>query len=233
MLLPRAEPDEVAADETNDPRSELVRQLLEYKKFKDAANLLSAAAEEQSGRQGRPSNLIQKIAPESQAEVDMDQVSIWDLLEAFDAICRATGQIDIRKIQDDTPIDLYQIEILHRLQTETHLTFRRIFEGPTNRLVLVGQFLAVLELVRNKLISVEQADDGDLYCRSLTEEPAELAVQRSLLAVQEDDKPIDVAKPPIPMEELPRPNKVPPQRETTVSGDTPDGLGFDKVDTST
>lgn len=203
MLLPRADPESVDADEAGDPRAELVRQLLEYKKFKDAANLLNAAASEQNQRQGRPNNLISQIAPEAEADVDMEQVSIWDLLEAFDAICRATGQsMDIRNIKDDTPIDLYQIEILHRLQTEKQFTFRRVFEGRPNRLVLVGHFLAILELVRNKLVSVEQAEDNDLYLRPLTEEPAEIAVQRSILAVQEEEEAQSPEKLAIPGEQV-------------------------------
>ena len=46
MLLPQAEPELMGEDDLSDPRAELIRQLLEYKKFKDAANLLSAAADE-------------------------------------------------------------------------------------------------------------------------------------------------------------------------------------------
>jgi segregation and condensation protein A len=203
MLLPRVEPESLEDEDAGDPRAELVRQLLEYKKFKDAANLLNAAASEQQQRQGRPNNLISQIAPESEADVDMEQVSIWDLLEAFDAICRATGQtMDIRNIKDDTPIDLYQIEILHRLQTEKEFTFRRVFEGRPNRMVLVGQFLAVLELIRNKLVSVEQADNNDLYLHALTEESAEIAVQRSILAVQDEEAAQAAEKPPIPIGEI-------------------------------
>ena len=83
----------------------------------------------------------------------MEQVTIWDLLEAFDTVCKAIGTVgDIRHIKDDTPIDLYQIEILHRLQTEGPMTFERIFEYRTNRVVMIGLFLALLELVRAKLI---------------------------------------------------------------------------------
>ncbi|GAI30682.1 unnamed protein product, partial [marine sediment metagenome] len=55
MLLPKAEPDQLQADDFTDPRAELIRQLLEYKKFKDAANLLSTAADEQKLRFPRPS----------------------------------------------------------------------------------------------------------------------------------------------------------------------------------
>jgi segregation and condensation protein A len=213
MLLPRVEPESLEAGDTGDPRSELVRQLLEYKKFKDAANLLNAAASEQTQRQGRPNNLISQIAPEAEADVDMEQVSIWDLLEAFDAICRATGQtMDISSIKDDTPIDLYQIEILHRLQSEQQFTFRRVFEGRPNRLVLVGQFLAVLELIRNKLVSVEQTPDNELYLRALPDEPAEIAVQRSILAVHEEQEPPASPKPVIPIESVdaPRPRQADP-----------------------
>jgi len=67
-------------------------------------------------------------------------VSIWDLLEAFDLVCKATGNVkDISQILDDTPIDLYQIEILHRLQTEGPMTFERIFESKSNRVVNSGE----------------------------------------------------------------------------------------------
>ena len=225
MLLPRAEPEGLVTEEADDPRAALVRQLLEYKKFKDAANLLNAAADEQGHRQGRPNNLVSQIAPESQADVDLEQVSIWDLLEAFDAICRATGRtMDISNIKDDTPIDLYQIEILHRLQAEGPLTFRRIFEGRPNRLVMIGQFLALLELIRNKLIWAEQADTGELYLRSLTDESAELAVQKSILAVVEDEEHPSGTTIPVPIEETTS-TPSPPAPKTAV--DTPQ-IGFDK-----
>ena len=54
MLLPKAEPGDVQDDDLSDPRKELIRQLLEYKKFKDAANLLNAAADEQKERFLKP-----------------------------------------------------------------------------------------------------------------------------------------------------------------------------------
>ena len=98
--------------------------MLEYKKFKDAANLLDAAGERHQERFGRPTRLVERLVPDPEPEIDMDQVSIWDLLEAFDTICKATGTSSYTgHIRDDTPIDLYQIEILHRLQTEGPLSF--------------------------------------------------------------------------------------------------------------
>ena len=190
MLLPRAEPESVLGpdDDLADPRAELIRQLLEYKKFKDAANLLDAAADEQKERFPRPSVIIEQLRPEADSGIDIEQVSVWDLLEAFDSICKATGAIgDVSHIKDDTPIDLYQIEILHRLQTEGPLTFERIFEAKLNHVVMIGLFLALLELIREKLVWAKQSASSSIYLRSLTDEPAEQAVQKAILAIAEAD----------------------------------------------
>jgi len=207
MLLPKAEIDQFQDDDLSDPRRELIRQLLEYKKFKDAANLLNAAADEQKERFPRPGTIVEQLKPDAEPEIDIEQVSIWDLLEAFDTICRATGTVrDISSIKDDTPIDLYQIEILHRLQTEGPMTFERIFESRTNRIMMVGLFLALLELIREKLAWVEQASDSSIYVRSLTEESAEQAVRKAILTteagVDKSDQAEQNEMPPIPISEL-------------------------------
>jgi segregation and condensation protein A len=192
MLLPKAEPDSalLGEDDLADPRTELIRQLLEYKKFKDAANLLNAAADEQKERFGRPATIVEQLKPIAEPEIDIEQVSIWNLLDAFDSICKATGTIgDISRIKDDTPIDSYQIDILHRLQTEGPMTFERLFESRTNRLAMIGLFLALLELIREKLIwAKQQASSSSIYLRPLTDEPAEQAVQKAIIAVEADDK---------------------------------------------
>jgi segregation and condensation protein A len=215
MLLPRAEPESTLGpdDDLADPRAELIRQLLEYKKFKDAANLLDAAADEQKERFPRPSVIIERLKPDSGSEIDIEQVSVWNLLEVFDSICKATGAIgDVSHIKDDTPIDLYQIEILHRLQTEGPMTFERIFEARLNRVVMIGLFLALLELIREKLIWAKQSASSSIYLRSLTDEPAEQAVQKAILAIAEADSHRSPEtqrqkQPPIAISELPQKSK--------------------------
>jgi len=194
MLLPASEPDQLEDDDLSDPRTELIRQLLEYKKFKDAANLLDNAAQLSQARFNRPDTIIESLKPDAEPEIDIDQVSIWDLLEAFDTVCRATGvNFQMGHITDETPIDLYQIEILDRLQSEGPLSFEKIFESKPrdpqtqnkavgerpNRLVMVGLFLALLELVRAGLVSAEAAGNSFIL-KALTDEPAELAVQKIL-----------------------------------------------------
>jgi len=186
MLLPAADTGQDETTDLSDPKAELIRQLLEYKKFKDAANLLAAAAESQQRRTGRPACSASGLKLDAEPEVDMDQLSAWDLLEAFDAIMKATGgaAFDINLIRDETPIDLYQIEILHRLQTEGPVRFCRIFDSK-GRAEMIGLFLGLLELIRAKMVWAEHSDsDESIELRALTDKPAEQAV-RDLIAPAE------------------------------------------------
>jgi segregation and condensation protein A len=216
MLLPQTETGGVHDEDITDPRTELIRQLLEYKKFKDAANKLNAVADEHGERFPRPGTVINQLKALSDAsnagsverEIDIDSVSIWDLLEAFDTICKAIGNTGYTgHIKDDTPIDVYQIEILHRLQTEGPMTFEHIFEAATKRVIMVGLFLAILELIRSKLIWVEQPAASSIYLRALTEESPEEAVHKAILnlesAEQKQNAQPDKNRLPIPIAELP------------------------------
>ena len=227
MLLPREPGEALGEEDLTDPRAELIRQLLEYKKFKDAANLLAAAADERGERFNRPDTIIEQIKGASEPAINLDQISIWNLLEAFDKIMEATGaKFDMSHISDDTPIDLYQIEILHRLQTDGPTNFVRIFEGRASRLVMVGLFLAILELIRSQLVHAEQpqADssattnsDSAIYLRAMTQEPAEEAVRKAISAVEAaeaanstseiTEKKITEEKPAIPIAEIPADEK--------------------------
>jgi len=224
MLLPKADPDQLEAGDLEDPRTELIRQLLEYKKFKDAANLLDAAADKQKQRFARPDRIIDQLRTEKEPQIDIDQVSIWDLLKAFDSIMKATGSYqDISHIKDDTPIDLYQIEILHQLQTEGPGSFETLFGTGRGRLVMIGLFLGLLELIREGLVRAEQTEPhGAIYLRALTDEPAEQAVQRAITALT-TESPEPEAAPPgnkkadIPIAELPGKTR---RRDKTHSGQT-------------
>jgi segregation and condensation protein A len=214
MLLPKAEPDQIEADDLADPRTELIRQLLEYKKFKDAANLLNDAADRHKERFPRPDSIIEGLNPDTEPQINLDYVSVWDLLDAFASLMEATGgDRAIRHIKDDTPIDLYQIEILHRLQTEGPMSFERIFESKPNRVVMVGLFLALLELVREKLVWAKQScSSPSIYLRPLTNEPPEEVVRKAILALAEPETAgpshtEQQRKPPIPIVELPAKSK--------------------------
>ena len=224
MLLPKAETEDGEVETAVNPRSELIRQLLEYKKFKDAANLLDAAADEAQSRFSRPATIIEKLQPDAEPEVDIEQVSVWNLLEAFDAICKATGGVfNLNHITDETPIDLYQIEILARLQSEGALSFSQIFEGKPSRIVMVGLFLAMLELIRHGLISIESLAKANTYrVAALTDEPPAEAVRKIIASTNQ-------------IQEKPKEDSVPsvssPQADLT-SSTIPEEAGLPQADSA-
>lgn len=158
-LLPRP-PQEDEDDEIIDPRLELVRQLLEYKKFKDAATQLESAADERAARFERsPAALSRDAEP----EVDLEDVQVWDLLQAFGKLLRQIGLADRKHevVYDDTPIALHAGDIIDRLQREGNaMTFEQIFQGrPKGE--IIGLFLALLELIRAKRVRAEQGSAED------------------------------------------------------------------------
>lgn len=190
MLIPSVDTEEMDKGEEGDPRTELVRQLLEYKRFKDAANMLAQSAEDRQKRFTRPDSVLAQLKDEQEPELDLDEVSVWMLLEAFDAMMAATGRLrSYEHITDDTSIDLYQIELLGRLQTEGPMSFEDVFKGKTNRLQMIGLFLAMLELMRSELIWAEQNDMlGTISIRPLTEEPPAKAVQDAIYKIQQTEE---------------------------------------------
>jgi len=154
MLLPR--PEELAEEE-DDPRHELVRQLLEYKKFKEAAALLEAQAEQQSYR--LPRSAVDTPLDRDPALQPLHQVELWDLVSAFGRLMRETLALQPQQIVvDQTPVQVYMETILERLALTPRLAFSSLFAPPHERGRIVGILLALLELVKGQQIAAEQAE---------------------------------------------------------------------------
>jgi segregation and condensation protein A len=165
MLLPKQAPESgegsSAAQELADPRQELVRQLLEYKRIKDSANLLQQKQQTQEQRFARSPAPIAGHADEP-PPLDLEEVQIWDLLAAFGRLMREVTvrtPRDHEVIYDDTPIDLHAADVMDRLGREGRLTLRALILGRRSRSEMIGIFLALLELIRQKKISVTQSAD--------------------------------------------------------------------------
>lgn len=153
MLLPRP-PAEEGEEEFADPRMDLVRQLLEYKKYKDASRSLAEAADERAMRYTR----ARTAPPGEGVEIELDDLQIWDLLTAFNNLMSSIGRPPARHevVYDDTPISLHAADIQDRIEREGgSLQFERIFEG-RSKSEMIGLFLALLELIRQKRIRAEQ-----------------------------------------------------------------------------
>src|SRR5207249_4780556 len=144
-------------DEATDPRSELVRQLVEYKKFKDAAGLLEAQAERQLCR--LPRQPFELPAGPDRLQQPLRQVELWDLVSAFGRLMRETLALQPSQIVvDETPMHVYMNMIVERLKQVGLMPFKDFFTPPFTRARLVGLFLAVLELIRMGQIEAHQED---------------------------------------------------------------------------
>lgn len=165
LLLPR---NETAAAEEADPRLELVKQLIEYKQFKDASKLLEEQAERQLLRLPRQPVDVPKAATPSQQPIR--KVELWDLVSAFGRLIQETSALQPRQIvMDDTPIHVNMERIVERLRAQQPLTLRELFTPPHSRGRLLGLFLALLELIKSRQIAAEQPDlFGDISLRLAT-----------------------------------------------------------------
>jgi segregation and condensation protein A len=176
MLLPRL--DETADDEP-DPRQELVRQLVEYKKFKDAALHLEEFADKQASR--LPRQATELMLNTSVAEQPLRQVELWDLVSSFGRLMRETLSLEPQRIiVDQTPLHVYMDAVVAQLSHGGVAPFSSIFTPPYQRGRLVGLFLALLELVRGCKIHLEQVEVfGEIEIR--------LSTPSEILAAGRDD----------------------------------------------
>lgn len=157
MLLPA---DQQATDpqteEGEDPRWELIRQLIEYKKFKEAAAQLARREEEQSLIY--PRQPASDLALETEREIPLAEVSIFDLINAFQQVLKkAAEREDFREIIEEryTVSDKIE-EILFLMRERTELLFDDLFTHAKSRAEVVVTFLAMLELIRLRRLRVEQ-----------------------------------------------------------------------------
>ncbi len=165
MVLPRPEEDVVEVPEgEDDPRSDLVRQLIEYKKYKDAARLLEEHAAEWQEHYPRLSD-ERPVSGGDPSEDRIKEVELWDLVSALSRILRrnpANNQTAI--IYDDTPISTY-VQRIHALVLERgRVAFSSLFEGACSKSRIVGIFLAILELLRHYHLRAEQpVEYGEIW----------------------------------------------------------------------
>lgn len=156
MLLPQDQQvTDTAADEGEDPRWELIRQLVEYKKFKDAALQLGQRQEQQANIFARRAG---DLPVEAEAGVTLAEVSIFDLINAFNEVLKkASAREDFREIIEEkyTVSDKIE-EILYTLRERSQMLFSELFAGAVSRAEIVVMFLALLELIRLKRLKVRQ-----------------------------------------------------------------------------
>jgi segregation and condensation protein A len=156
MLLPRPDTtDEEQPEE--DPREALVRRLLEHQKFKAAAELLHERAVLRGAQWIRPDGRIAEIAGDESAYEPEVEVDLFSLLAAFRGVLeRAKQRPKMLLPPEEIPVEVRIDQLLALLSETEACGFEDLFAKDDSRGAMITTFLALLEMIRLKLIRVFQ-----------------------------------------------------------------------------
>jgi segregation and condensation protein A len=159
MLLPRTLDEE---GQEVDPRDDLIRQLLQYKQFRAAADKLASMAAARALRFSRLTPPPEEEPPPQDVGELLKDVTIWDLVSRYAEVVR---QVEVHRpahiVYDEVPLEAYMDEVMERLSgAPCGLRFLDLFVEDSSRPRIIGVFLALLELVRQRKVVLEQSE-GD------------------------------------------------------------------------
>src|SRR5947208_6713939 len=157
MLLPRPETAAGVEGETeDDPRDALVRRLLEHQKFKAAAGLLHEREQLRAAQWQRPDERVAAIAGDDyEPELEVD---LFSLLNAFQAVVqRMKLRPKVLLPPEQIPVEVRIDQLLSRLSETEACGFDDLFSDIQDRAGLIVTFLALLEMIRLKLVRVFQS----------------------------------------------------------------------------
>jgi segregation and condensation protein A len=163
-VLPRQEEPEAEQPLDEEPPSDLVRKLMEYKRLRDASQALDEHASLWQERYPRLSD----ERPSQERDLSGDrikEVELWDLVSALARVLRrgvVEHEASVRN--EEVPLSVYIQTVGQRVRQEGRVAFSSFFDGATKRNVIVGLFLAILELLRHHAFRAEQsADYGEIW----------------------------------------------------------------------
>jgi segregation and condensation protein A len=156
MLLPRPETAANAEGEEEDPRDALVRRLIEHHKFKAAAGLLHEREQLRAAQWQRPDESVAALAGDDyEPELEVD---LFSLLSAFQAVMqRAKLRPKVLLPPEQIPVEVRIEQLLARLSETDACGFEELFADVDDRGGLIVTFLALLEMIRLKLVRVFQS----------------------------------------------------------------------------
>jgi segregation and condensation protein A len=159
MLLPRPQLDE--AGNEIDPREELIKHLLEYKKYKSVIDNFHQMeeAELMKEKRGNIMKELRTLAESSNVEAELQDVDLFKLLTVFEKVLRRHEEEKNRPVHQVIQYP-YTIEgqkefILSEIEQKARIAFTTLFEKSPTRIALIFNFLAILEILANGLLSVQ------------------------------------------------------------------------------
>lgn len=169
-----------AEDEGEDPRWELIRQLVEYKKFKDAAARLQELETAQENVYPRQPGKLEFV---SETPLAKTQVSIFDLLNAVNSVLQRLSKKEdsSREIFEDKWSVSEKIElVLNLISEKPRVRFSELFAEASSRPEVICTFLALLELIRLKqLVCVQPDTFGEIEITRRTETETPLSAEEN------------------------------------------------------
>lgn len=166
VVLPVPEEEEGPEGEIvdDDPSSDLIKRLLEYRKYKQAASALEDHAAEWQERYPRLSSDRPRVGNEPAADL-IKEVELWDLVSALARVLEKKILEQESKIRDDdTPIHVYVEQVGTLVREKDRVAFTSLFDDANRKSQIVGIFLAILELLRHHSFRAEQDSDfGEIW----------------------------------------------------------------------
>ncbi|MEW6571829.1 MAG: segregation/condensation protein A, partial [Nitrospirota bacterium] len=166
MLLPPDE--EITSEELEDPREVLVKRLLEYQKFKDAATELRQKEEDRMRVYCR-----EVISGGEEDELDLLDVSLFDLLGAFKKILEKAPPEVISITREILTVKDKMTHIMEILEGQEAVRFEEFFKSKMTKIQMVITFIALLELIRLGLVrAYQEREFGNIWVINPSKEPS-------------------------------------------------------------
>jgi segregation and condensation protein A len=175
MLLPRPQLDE--AGNEIDPREELVRHLLEYKKYKSVVQELAQMEEAQAQREkrGNVEQEFQQMAAAYEPEAELHSLDLYQLMRVFQKVMQRYAQEQARPVHQIIPypytISSQKAYLLERIGRQSPLSFAEIVAGKPEKIVVIFNFLAILELLQLGEIRLQLGEGFNNFWISRAEVP--------------------------------------------------------------
>ena len=175
MLLPRPEPED--EDEGEDPRAALVRQLLEYQKYKEAAGELSE--KEQLGRDVFSRSFPNpELSTVERQETTYLEVDVYQMIEALRGVLNRLPEKQAHIVRMESySMRERMAQLVEQLRSVKTITFEGLFQGATRKIEVITTFLALLELIRMQMVKIYQSGVNEpIRITSLVTEESDVAL---------------------------------------------------------
>jgi segregation and condensation protein A len=168
LLLPKdpsGELDAATAEEQVDPRAELVRRLLEYQKYKDAADQLTQ--NDLLDRDVFARKVQHEAVPLDADEIGVKEISVFKLIEALDRVLKALEPKKQHEVvREHFSISHAIMGMAAKLRGGAPVGFYALFEGQRTRREVVVTFLALLEMCKQRLVRVTMNENDEIFITS-------------------------------------------------------------------